>query len=141
MNGVVDLDHLDTSIQSPVTGSDVEWRHFYTIYSQLLFPFFSYSRPRFENFDMPRSSYEQMDGGGGGPAGLGGDGGDESPMSLDDYERPPLRHIDKYLKAELPCIKTTRYTMALMTCIGFIISFGMRCNLSFAKLSSKPVVS
>ena len=91
---------------------------------------------------MPRSSYEQMDGGGGGggvPGGLG-DGGDESPMSLDDYERPPLRHIDKYLKAELPCIKTTRYTMALMTCIGFIISFGMRCNLSFAKLSSKPVV-
>lgn len=92
---------------------------------------------------MPRSTYEQMDGGpgpgGGGPGMM--DGGDESPMSLDDYERPPLRHVDKYLKAELPCISSTRYTIALMTCIGFIISFGMRCNLGMAKLSSKPVVS
>lgn len=100
-------------------------------------------RPRFENFDMPRSTYEQMDGGGsggGGAGGMGDDGGGDSPCSLDDYERPPLRHIDKYLKAELPCVKTIRYTMALMTCLGFIISFGMRCNLGMAKLSSTPVV-
>lgn len=77
-----------------------------------------------------------MDGGIGGP-----DGGAESPMSMDDYERPPLRHVDKYLRAELPCVKSTRFTIALMTCLGFIISFGMRCNLGMAKLSSKPVVS
>lgn len=90
---------------------------------------------------MPRSTYEQMDGGGSGGGGGPGDGGDESPMSMDDYERPPLRHIDKYIKPELPCIHTTRYTIAIMTCIGFIISFGMRCNMGMAKLSSMPVVS
>lgn len=98
-------------------------------------------RPRFEHFDMPRSTYEQMDGDGGG-GGMGDpDGGGDTPTSLDDYERPPLRHIDKYLKAELPCIHTARYTIAFMTCMGFIISFGMRCNMAMAKLSSVPVVS
>ncbi|XP_053694884.1 vesicular glutamate transporter 1 [Sabethes cyaneus] len=92
----------------------------------------------FEKFQMPpKHGYDQMGG-----AGLGegptyvpaDDGGGDSPVSFEEIERPPLRHIDKYVRAECPCIKTTRYTVALMTCLGFIISFGMRCNMGMAKL-------
>lgn len=108
----------------------------------------------FEKFEMPKHGYDQMDGGGMGPGGGGGgggggadggygadDGGADSPMSFDEIERPPLRHIDKYIKAGCPCIKTTRYTIALMTCMGFIISFGMRCNMGMAKLQFENAVS
>ncbi|CAF4862872.1 unnamed protein product [Pieris macdunnoughi] len=48
-------------------------------------------------------------------------------------ERPPPRHIDKYVRAECPCL-TARYTVALLACFGFSIMFGMRCNMSMAKL-------
>lgn len=61
------------------------------------------------------------------------DGG-ESPCSFEEIERPPLRQVDKYLPAKCPCIKTVRYTVAIMTCLGFIISFGMKCNIGMAKL-------
>jgi hypothetical protein len=91
-----------------------------------------------------------MDGGDGGGAlsgdGMGGKPGggyandDDSPCSFEEIERPPLRHIDKYLKAECPCL-STRYTIALMTCLGFIISFGMRCNMGMAKLKLFGAVS
>ncbi|XP_058059544.1 vesicular glutamate transporter 1 [Anopheles bellator] len=93
----------------------------------------------FEKFEMPKQGYDQMDGaalggGGGGGAYQADTGGNDSPMSFEEIERPPLRHVDKYVRAECPCIKTTRYTIALMTCLGFIISFGMRCNMGMAKL-------
>lgn len=84
-----------------------------------------------------------MDGGGGHAAGGGQadeDGGGESP-DFEEYERPPLRHIDKYVKAECPCLSTVRYTIALMTCLGFIISFGMRCNMGMAKLKFQSEVN
>ncbi len=64
----------------------------------------------------------------------------DSPASFDEIERPPLRQIDKYIRAELPCL-STRYTVAVMTSLGFIISFGIRCNLSMAKLSLKDEVT
>lgn len=96
-----------------------------------------YCRTRYENFEMPKHGYEQMDEGTT-AIGIGyADQVPESPMSYDDYERPPLRHIDKYVRAECPCFKTIRYTVALMTCLGFIISFGMRCNMGMAKLKSE----
>lgn len=56
-----------------------------------------------------------------------------SPESIEEIERPPLRHIDKYIRAECPCL-SQRYTVAVMTCIGFMISFGIKCNLGMAKL-------
>lgn len=68
------------------------------------------------------------------------DGGGDTPMSFEEIERPPLRHIDKYVRAECPCL-TTRYTIAMMTCMGFIISFGMRCNMGMAKLQLEHKVS
>ncbi|CRL01215.1 CLUMA_CG014417, isoform A [Clunio marinus] len=86
---------------------------------------------------MPETGgYEQMDGEGGvqGGGGMYGDNVPDSPMSFEEMERPPLRHIDKYTKAECPCLPTQRYTIALMACLGFIISFGMRCNMGMAKL-------
>lgn len=40
---------------------------------------------------------------------------------------------DKYVRAECPCL-SARYTVALLACVGFSIMFGMRCNMSMAKL-------
>ena len=37
--------------------------------------------------------------------------------SLPEPERPPLRHIDTYLKPECPCL-SKRYTVAVLACIG-----------------------
>lgn len=109
---------------------------------------FLHSRMRFEKFEMPKHGYDQVDGSGmatgagDGTKGYGADdGGGDSPMSFEEIERPPLRHIDKYVRAECPCIKTTRFTIALMTCLGFIISFGMRCNMGMAKLQFENAVS
>lgn len=75
-----------------------------------------------------------------GGGGMYDDNGPESPMSFEELERPPLRHIDKYTKAECPCL-SQRYTIALMACLGFIISFGMRCNMGMAKLQLEHKVS
>lgn len=94
---------------------------------------------------MPKpGGYQQMGGGEGGEMPGGGgmydDNAPESPMSFEELERPPLRHIDKYTKAECPCL-SQRYTIALMACLGFIISFGMRCNMGMAKLQLEHKVS
>jgi hypothetical protein len=40
-----------------------------------------------------------------------------SPESLPEPERPPLRHIDRYVRPECPCL-SKRYTMAVLTCVG-----------------------
>lgn len=90
---------------------------------------------------MPKHGYDQMDGAAVGGAYQADTGGNDSPMSFEEIERPPLRHVDKYVRAECPCIKTTRYTISLMTCLGFIISFGMRCNMGMAKLQFENGVS
>ncbi|XP_047002784.1 vesicular glutamate transporter 1 [Schistocerca americana] len=92
---------------------------------------------RYEEFEMPSKNLKHMNMGysksedekGVGP----GDFDAGTPESLPSPERPPLRHIDKYVRPECPCL-TKRYTIALLTCIGFIISFGMRCNMGMAKL-------
>lgn len=90
---------------------------------------------RFDHMDQRKQGYGQMDGGH-----EYGIHEPESPASFDEIERPPLRHIDKYVRAELPCL-SARYTVAMMTSLGFIISFGIRCNLSMAKLSLTEEVS
>ncbi|XP_055385994.1 vesicular glutamate transporter 1 [Condylostylus longicornis] len=90
-------------------------------------------KPQFEAFEISKpGGYEEM---------IGKDGtvneyGERvpgSPDSFEEVERPPLRKIDKYCKAECPCLPA-RFTIAVMACIGFMISFGMRCNMSAAKL-------
>jgi hypothetical protein len=116
---------------------------FVTIQKLIEFPFsFFHNNSRFkrEQFAMPKpGGYEQMGG-----ADAGGGAYDEnlpeSPMSFEELERPPLRHIDKYTKAECPCL-SQRYTIALMACLGFVISFGMRCNMGMAKLQLEHNVS
>jgi ACS family sodium-dependent inorganic phosphate cotransporter-like MFS transporter 6/7/8 len=40
-----------------------------------------------------------------------------TPEALPEPERPPLRHIDKYIRPECPCL-STRYTIAMLACIG-----------------------
>lgn len=59
----------------------------------------------------------------------------DSP-SYDEVERPPLRQIDKYVRAELFGL-SARYTVSVMAMLGFIISFGMRCNMGMAKLEKE----
>jgi len=57
-------------------------------------------------------------------------------LNLDEFpelERPPLRKIDKYCQPECPCCSLTkRYTQAVLVMFGFIISFGIRCNVGVA---------
>ncbi|GBP49654.1 Vesicular glutamate transporter 1 [Eumeta japonica] len=74
---------------------------------------------QYESFHVSQKGYDQFDG-----------DDMESPPSPD---RPPPRPIDKHLRAQCPCL-TVRYTVALLACFGFSIMFGMRCNMSMAKL-------
>lgn len=55
---------------------------------------------------------------------------------FEDRERPPLRPIDAYCLPEIPWL-SKRYTIALLTCMGFIIAFGMRCNMAMAKIQMR----
>ncbi|KAJ9577884.1 hypothetical protein L9F63_025255, partial [Diploptera punctata] len=84
---------------------------------------------RYEEFEMPSKLGKSEDEKGF----VNADGGLGTPDSLPEPERPPLRHIDKYIRPECPCL-SKRYTVAVLTCVGFIISFGMRCNMGMAKL-------
>ncbi|EDV31741.1 uncharacterized protein Dana_GF15508, isoform B [Drosophila ananassae] len=106
-------------------------------------------KPTMEKFEISQSyhgghgGYEEMEGGeregrgpGGGHAYDDDDDRPDSPASFEEIERPPLRKIDKYCKAECPCMPA-RYTIATMACVGFMIAFGMRCNMSAAKLKGE----
>ncbi|XP_017888361.1 vesicular glutamate transporter 1 [Ceratina calcarata] len=93
---------------------------------------FRRSNDGYEEFEMPREGSKDNKGFEG-----------ERPYSrqasfesLPEPERPPLRHIDTYCKPECPCL-SKRYTIATLACMGFIISFGMRCNMSMAKMAMK----
>ena len=56
-----------------------------------------------------------------------------NPDDFPELERPPLRKIDKYCQPECPyCSLTKRYTQAILVMFGFIISFGIRCNVGVA---------
>merc|ERR1719357_1091238 len=56
-----------------------------------------------------------------------------NPDDFPELERPPLRKIDKYCQPECPCCSLTkRYTQAILVMFGFIISFGIRCNVGVA---------
>jgi hypothetical protein len=50
---------------------------------------------------------------------VGGEGDLGTPESLPEPERPPLRHIDKYVRPECPCL-SKRYTVAVLTCVGTV---------------------
>lgn len=82
---------------------------------------------KFDHFSNPKHGYENVDG-----------NEADSPTSFDEIERPPLRHVDKYIRAEIPGL-SARYTVSLLTCIGFIIQFGMKNNLSSYKASEVSV--
>jgi len=60
------------------------------------------------------------------------------PNEYPELERPPLRKIDKYMQPECPCCNLSkRYTQAWLVAIGFIISFGIRCNVGVATVEMK----
>lgn len=84
---------------------------------------FYFSIEKFDHFSQPRHGYDNVD-------------GDMDSPSYDEVERPPLRQIDKYVRAELFGL-SARYTVSVMAMLGFIISFGMRCNMGMAKLEKE----
>lgn len=91
--------------------------------------FFPIFRPeKFDHFSQPKHGYENVDG-----------NEADSPTSFDEIERPPLRYIDKYARAEIPGL-SARFTVAVLTCLGFIIQFAMKTNLSSFKDSEVTVV-
>lgn len=62
-----------------------------------------------------------------------GEGEEWQSVDFPEIERPPLRHIDKYVRPELPCCDMTkRFTVAILASVGFMISFGIRCNIGVA---------
>lgn len=99
-----------------------------TIFSYFSFSFVSsfYRLEKFDHFSAPKHGYDNVN------------GDIDSPTSFDEIERPPLRHVDKYLRAEI-FGWTARYTVAFMAMMGFIISFGMKCNLSAAKAEREKI--
>ena len=69
------------------------------------------------------------------PSGEYDEGALQMPTDFPDLERPPLRKIDKYCQPECPCVNLSkRYTQAWLVAIGFIISFGIRCNVGVATI-------
>ena len=63
------------------------------------------------------------------------------PDEYPELERPPLRKVDKYCTAECPCCNISkRFTQAWLVALGFIISFGIRCNVGVAtiKMNEMP---
>ncbi|KAJ8931307.1 hypothetical protein NQ314_015809, partial [Rhamnusium bicolor] len=56
-----------------------------------------------------------------------------TPESIPEHDRPPLRKIDYYIRPEIQCL-TKRATVALLSCMGFIIMFGMRTSMSLVKV-------
>lgn len=62
--------------------------------------------------------------------------GDYDPADGDPIERPPLRHIDKYVRPECPCCEMTkRFTVAVLASIGIVkITFvafpDVSCNIN-----------
>lgn len=62
-----------------------------------------------------------------------------SPESLPEYDRPAPRHIDRYIRPEIPCL-TKRATVAVLSCLGFIIMFGMRTSMGIVKLELVSVL-
>ncbi|XP_017763701.1 PREDICTED: vesicular glutamate transporter 1 [Eufriesea mexicana] len=93
---------------------------------------FRRSNAGYEEFEMPREGSKDNKG----FEDETGYSRQASFESLPEPERPPLRHIDTYCKPECPCL-SKRYTIATLACIGFIISFGMRCNMGMAKMAIK----
>ncbi|XP_063822542.1 vesicular glutamate transporter 1 [Ostrinia nubilalis] len=83
-----------------------------------------FKNSQYETFHVGQKGYQMYDG-----EDL------ETPPSPD---RPPPRPIDKYIRAECPCL-SARYTVALLACFGFSIMFGMRCNMSMAKLKMSEI--
>lgn len=55
-----------------------------------------------------------------------------TPESIPEIERPPLRKIDQYLRPELPYL-SKRATVAVLSCTGFIIMFGMRTSMGIVR--------
>lgn len=60
-----------------------------------------------------------------------GGGGEWQSFDSPTLERPPLRHIDKYVRPECPCCDMTkRFTVAVLASVGkWRLHLGKKTNL------------
>ena len=64
----------------------------------------------------------------------------QCPNEYPELERPPLRKVDKYCQPECPCCNLSkRYTQAWLVAVGFVISFGIRCNVGVATVKMQSL--
>ncbi|XP_064122323.1 vesicular glutamate transporter 1-like [Macrobrachium nipponense] len=78
---------------------------------------------QYEEFELEASKINNL-------KNAGAEGGYDEEI---EREKPPLRKIDQYLPPDCPCCNITkRLTMAILASIGFLISFGIRCNMGVA---------
>jgi len=73
-----------------------------------------------------------------------GQGLNEADFALpDEYpelDRPALRKVDKYCTPECPCCNVSkRFTQAWLVAVGFVISFGIRCNVGVATVKMQDL--
>ncbi len=57
---------------------------------------------------------------------------DELDEVTEEGEPVPKTHSMLKRMPECPCDMSKRYTIALMSSLGFLISFGIRCNMGVA---------
>ncbi|XP_050409086.2 vesicular glutamate transporter 2 [Patella vulgata] len=63
---------------------------------------------------------------------------DELDEAYSEEEEKPEKSASSYVPSRCPCLKcdmSKRYQIALLSSVGFVLSFGIRCNLGVAILS------
>lgn len=62
------------------------------------------------------------------------------PDEYPELDRPALRKVDKYCTPECPCCNVSkRFTQAWLVAVGFVISFGIRCNVGVATVKMQDL--
>ncbi|XP_037071244.1 vesicular glutamate transporter 1-like, partial [Pollicipes pollicipes] len=79
---------------------------------------------KYEEAVKPRECYEEFE---------LGPNGERIPVR---HDKPKVRKIDQFVEPNCPCrpSMSKRYTLAWLASIGFLISFGIRCNLGVAMI-------
>ncbi|CAG7830817.1 unnamed protein product, partial [Allacma fusca] len=127
--------HFETLAGDNFNGYSRSPLGFRILFGNMAFPF-CYFNVQYEEFGISQKPEKDF-------------GGGQSTDDVDwpdspTIERPKLRHIDKYIRPELPCCDISkRFTVALLASIGFLISFGIRCNLGVAivKMTEKDNIT
>ncbi|XP_043246791.1 vesicular glutamate transporter 1-like [Amphibalanus amphitrite] len=88
---------------------------------------------KYEETVKPQENYEEFE---------LGPNGERIPVN---HDKPKVRKVDQFVEPNCPCRPnmSKRYTLAWLASIGFLISFGIRCNLGVAmgKMTSNETIT